>query len=99
MNRVISVYVTANDDLARRLWVERFENFFVNTTITEGKGSWKDKRNIIWREPVTIVTHIFDADLPDFDLLTFGKLLAAYKQEAEQETVLTLEYDVQGVLK
>jgi hypothetical protein len=102
-DREIIVYVTANTDTERRLWVERFENLFVNCTLIDGpgvRGSWKDSKNMIWREPVTLVSHLYKHDDPDrtWKWYELDQLLRNYKREAKQEAVLTVTRVIDGKL-
>ena len=91
--REISVYVTAETGFAQRTWVRRFTELFGAATTVVGVGVWEGVE-----EPVVIVSHLFAAQMPDFDRFKLGQLVLQYKREAEQDAVLVVEREVDGKL-
>jgi hypothetical protein len=89
-DREVVVYVTANSTTLRGLWVSRFVAFFVNSTVTEGVGTWTNTQGDVMDEPVTLVSHLYQSHDPDYRATELAELVREYKAHARQEAVLVV---------
>ena len=92
-DREVTVYVCAFGATDREFWALAFERFFVQTTVTYGKGTSQGLR-----EPVILVSHLYDSSNPDYDLAALDTLINEYKCAAEQSAVLVVWREVKGQL-
>ena len=89
----VTVYVCAQSIFAREHWVKKFVRFFDAATVTQGIGHYEGEK-----EHVTLVSHLYREERPDFDLTDFHVLLNKYGCEAKQECVLVVIREVRACL-